>query len=60
MHGIEDFDKGKLAHAEPQVKNPLPDTDSMSLFFYCSFIVPRSIVLLGYSFPIVLPVLVAL
>ena len=28
VHGIEDFDKAKLAHAEPQVKNPLPDTKS--------------------------------
>ena len=28
VHGIEDFDKAKLAHAEPQVKNPLPDTQS--------------------------------
>ena len=28
VHGIEDFDKAKLAHAEPQVKNPLPDPQS--------------------------------
>ena len=28
VHGIEDFDKARLAHAEPQVKNPLPDPKS--------------------------------
>ena len=36
VSGIEKFDKTKLSHAEPDVKNPLPDSESMYFSFFCT------------------------